>query len=432
MDKAWRLLQGNKGRVLAAVVFVLAIAMNFWASKRQGSDFAPLHLAARGLAERAPIYEPAWLKTVFFDRYGMLAPSGVFYPPSTSVLMLPFGLSPYGLAEFAWFVTLVGAVILGVRAMLQLALPTAGRGAWVAAAAVILLSACIRWGITPLQGAPLVLGLLCLFLQAVERQRWLLAWSIATAVLAFKFTLALPFLGVLALHRRFASVALAVGVWVTLNVLGFAWLGGTTAFDLYRYNIGVVEALRDINTPDPWEPVSVPRLDWVYLLYGVGRNLALAKVLTALLSLMALIWVGVERLRLRRAPNLHETVAFLVPLVCLSLLSVYHHHYDAALFVAPLAMLVLLWRADAEDRGSSVLTRNGAALWMLAPLAVMMALLPIGKSQSILASLLGRYGLPALNFSFPIATTLAFIAGLIILRETVRAGQTAMPADPAE
>jgi len=56
-----------------------------------------------------------------------------------------------------------------------------------------------------------------------------------------------------------------------LNVLSFLRLGGLEAFNAFQANMAVLEALDtiNVNTPDPWRNFSVPRVDWIYLAFGL-------------------------------------------------------------------------------------------------------------------------------------------------------------------
>ena len=65
----------------------------------------------------------------------------------------------------------------------------------------------------------------------------------------------------------------------------------------------------------------------------ISRQLADA---TLLLGRLLLAWLFLQAHRCRKFADETETaVAFLGPLVCLSLLSVYHHHYDAIALFGP-------------------------------------------------------------------------------------------------
>src|SRR5207247_3411839 len=115
------------------------------------------------------------------------------------------------------------------------------------------------------------------FVAALHRDRPRLAVAIATLVLFLKVTLALPFLGLLAVYRRFGVVFAAVGSWIIVNVLGF-WRLGPQSFAGYRKNIAVLEDVSQISSPDLWRPVALPRLDWVSLGYGLSKNMTLSRV----------------------------------------------------------------------------------------------------------------------------------------------------------
>jgi hypothetical protein len=324
--------------------------------------------------------------------------------------MLPFALLTHGTAKVVFFSLMMASIVLGVRALVLLVRPESGTGAWLSVAALVLLSACVRWGATPLQGAPLVVGLLALFVDAVQRGHWQRAYAIAGFAVAFKFTLALPFIGLLLLHRRYTGVAVIVALVVFWNVLGFLWLGGKSAFEAYQYNMTIVEGFGDINTPDPLDPISVPRTDWRYLFYGVTRGASISRVLTLLASGAVALWMARQAMRLPRAPSLETTLAFLTPLICLALLCVYHHHYDASLIAVPLLLGALL-------RSSQTFTRP--MLLSMLPFAAMAAFLPVSVARHALLSAFGPGGLAIVNFTFPVAITLMLLGGLLHLRKAV-------------
>jgi hypothetical protein len=259
---------------------------------------------------------------------------------------------------------------------------------------------------TALQGAPLMLGLLCLLVVALQTERLLLAAAIGIFATSFKATLALPFLGLLLLHRRYRATALAVGTLAGLSLLGFVRTGGMEAWHHFQANAALVEAFGDINTPDPWDGISIPRLDWKYLLYGLTRNLLLAKVGTLAAACAVGLWLVWQSRRARVPIDLTRTAAFLTPSVCLGCLAVYHHHYDVSLMIAPLLLTLL---------GPPALRRQPHALALMLPLTLLMVLLPVAKVQLFVIDHFGSSAIGFLNLSFPVAVTLALIGGLLVL-----------------
>jgi len=393
-------------RALGVGVLLLGVLSSALASRRLGVDYASLHLMADGIANGTHIYDPAVQKELFATRYEIGAPPGMFYPPATGFAMLPFAFLPYRLGMLVWLALLVVAVVFGVRILLSLVAPKFA-SLWPLVAGLALLSASVRWGMTALQGAPLLLGLLCVLISALHTNRPRLALAVAVFATAFKITLAVPFLGLLLLRRRYTAVAAAVGGWVALNVAGFARIGGLAAYRTYQANMRVVEALGNINTPDPFEFKSIPRVDWTYLFHGLGHNLLVARVLSLLLAGVTALWLLREGRRARDPGALSVTTVFVTPLVCLGSLAVYHHHYDLSLLLVPLLLTLF---------GAARVRRPLRALWAMAPLLFLILLAPVGKAQSIMLQRFGMTGLGWVRLMFPLAVSLTLMGSLTVLR----------------
>ncbi|HEX2674802.1 MAG TPA: glycosyltransferase family 87 protein, partial [Polyangiaceae bacterium] len=345
-------------------------------------------------------------------------PQGMFYPPATAFSMLPFAALPYALGKFVWHSTIVLTVIFGIRSLVRLAMPRAGNHVWMFCAGVVLLSAALRWGMMLLQGAPLVLGMLCFFVAAANGNRPKLAAALAIAAVAVKMTLALPFLGILLLRRRLVPVVAAGATWALLNAAGFAIMGHG-AFASYRANVGDLESFGNINAPDPWNPLSLPRLDWTTLLYGVTGHLSLARTVSLGLTAFVALWLLREGLRVRDPLSLQSTSLFLTPLVCLGSLCVYHHQYDAALFFAPALLSALVFGPELRPRW---------AVYLALPLVAMILLLPIGLVQRIAENTLGLRGVGLLKLAFPVAFNLALLGSLIVLSRSRSEAASGAPA----
>jgi hypothetical protein len=392
-------------------LLLIGVIASFLASRRQGHDFACVYFTAVGLVEDLPIYDFGWQKLAFPSRLGIGVPQGMFYPPATGVGVLPLGLLPYPAAHVAWFVLLCGVLVLGIRALVLLARPDQGARQWPLVAGLVLLSAAVRWGMTPQQGAPLILGVLGLFALALYEGSFVVALLLAAFAVSFKTTLSLPFLGLLFLYRRYASAAFAVASMVLLNVLGFARLGGMSTWKAYQTNVAGLEALHDINTPDPWDLASVPRLDWIYLFHGIIRNVPVARLAALACAGLVGLWLLWQAYKVR-TPTLASTGAFMLAFACLTNLSVYHHHYDVSLVIAPLLVLglgVVDWR------------KPPLTVWLTLPLLAIMALLPVAMLQRLVVAHFGAVGRGLLNLSFPLTVTLTLIAALVTIQRLVAA-----------
>jgi hypothetical protein len=383
------------------------------ASRRLGIDFGYLYVTAVGIATGAPIYDPAWQATAMRDLVSLPPPKALGYPPSTGLVLLPFTLIPYTAAQTLWFGVLAASVLLGTVLLLRRLRPSLPVAACLLIGVAVLLTACMRWSMTPLQGAPLLVGLLALMVLELHANRTWTVLLIAVFALAFKFTLAIPFLGLLLLFRRFELIAGTLAIAGLLNLVGFLRVGGVSAVQGYLTGMAGWEQLGTIDTPDPWDTQAIPRLDWTVLVDGVTHNVQLSHVLGTAIAVLVALWLLKEFRWVGRPESLATTAAFLAPLVLLSLESTYHHHYDACLMVIPFLIFLAGWR---ELR----LGHQAVALLLLAPFAMLITFLPIAGAQQVLFRALGDFGLGLLNVGFPLAATLAMLGSLLILRQTVQ------------
>jgi hypothetical protein len=158
--------------------------------------------------------------------------------------------------------------------------------------------------------------------------------------------------------------------------------------------------------PDPWQAVSLPRLDWTYLFYGITLDFGLSQALTYLLSGIVGLFLLREMLRARDARSVQATNGFLAPMICLGCLAVYHHHYDLSLFFAP--ALLLLFDRTLKYRDWTI------ALMM--PLVLIILLLPVGRLQGMFALIDESRGPALVKLSFVVALSLALFGSLARLR----------------
>jgi hypothetical protein len=365
-----------------------------------GVDFPVLYVMGQSVLNGTNVYLPE--QNAAFSTVFGVSQFGVFYPPTTGFVMLPLALLPYGAAKWTFALIINLAIVLGIRALVRLAKPQAPAPLWMIAAGAVLASSAMRWGMMLLQVAPLVLGLLCGFVSLLHRGKSRAAVAVAIVAMSLKMTLALPFLALLGLRRHFFGAAAVVGAWLILNVVGFWWMG-PGSFPEYQRSIGDLEMIGHISSPDPWRPIALPRLDWVYLVYGITANLSVARAVALGLAGACALWLAWCAFRVPRPHALRTTTIFLGAATCLGSLGVYHHQYDAILFFAPALLGLLLF--DWTDRW-------GYAL--IAPLTAMILFLPIGKAQAVLAALMGLTGVGLLKLSFPVAFTLA-LAGCLLM-----------------
>jgi len=405
----------------AAVFLCVAIFSCWWASTRQGGDFIYPYILSHSVMYGEPIYDRQWQLENIPRITGQARPGeGIFYPPGTGFSTLPLVAFSFPHAQILWLAILIGTVVLGTRALMNAKLAN-NTAVWMALAGVVLFSAATRWGMTPLQGAPLIMGLLCLFVASIEKARYCAAFAITTFVLTFKFTVALPFVGLLLLHRKWRKVAGALAIAGLAHVLAFARVGGTAAFGAYVKGVSGLQAPGSLNTPDPWDPMSSPRIDWTYLYTGLVGDPLLTRYLCFGTAALVAIWLLWLAWRLRDRLDRKTTALMLLALVCFGNLCVYHHHYDVSAALVPIIML-------AEMRLAGLIRFPRSFLFLMMPLVGMMALLPVAVGQKFLLSLGGPHAAGYMNIAFPISLTLALIASCFHLTRLGTDNQNSAPA----
>jgi Glycosyltransferase family 87 len=400
-------LRSSRSRFVGAVALLIVGVVASWlATARHGYDYMHLYLTTHGIATGSPIYDSAWRASFVPRACGKLPPGeGVFYPPGTGFAMLPLAALSCGNFAHALHVLLILAIVVGVRALIKLFNPEARPETWIWVSGLVLLSACVRWGMTHLQSAPLIFAALALEIACLHRGRPVLAAVVATFAAALKVTMGPPFIALLLLHRRFRAVGGVIAAIGLINLLGFWRMGGATAFAGYRAAIAVLETPGTINTPNPWDPQAGIRLDWVALFTGLTGDPRLSRALALLLALGVGSWALWMAWRLPLPLTPAATSVAMLPLVFVNLMVTYHHAYDITVAWAPLLAAMLLV-------GRAGLPQPRLAIWLVTPLLLIMAFMPIALTQRVFYALAGNLGLGLMRLAFPIATTLALAAGM--------------------
>jgi len=273
-----------------------------------------------------------------------------------------------------------------------------------------MLTACARWSWLPVQLAPLLAALLVATLYGVHRDRPWMAYFATTLVFAIKPTLGIPFVLLLLLHRRYRVIFLALATNVVLNIIGLLRLGGLDALDAYRAGSATLEARGTINTPDFWDRMSIPRLDWTYLATGLTGSFGFGRFVALLIGGAIALFLCLACLRNTQPPSLVDSCRIMLAGTCVGLVIVYHHHYDLALLLPAFLLVVLLHRQLG-------LTWSRWVTWSFMPVTLLMLFLPAGWAPNQAARLIGDRGPGLVNVSFPIATTLALAGSLALVIE---------------
>jgi hypothetical protein len=392
----------------------------------RSEDFGHVFVIGKSILERFDIYNATTAERLAaywnYTNYDTI-PHGIFYPPSSGVALLPLALLPYGIAKALFFILSAAVLFGGVYRLMQLYTPALQFGTRILILGAVFCSSGARWAFLDLQVAPLVFGLLGFFLWELDRQRSARAFAICTLVICLKFTLFPPFAAFALIRGRPLLVAAVVMAWVLTNVVGFGLIGGMDAVNGYRANMTVFEHPDQVNYPDFRAPTSMQRLDWPYLLNALTPNLARSRIIAMFLTALSTAWLLWEIYRVRRFANEPgTTAAFFGPLICLSLLSVYHHHYDAIALLG--AVIIYLGRpAEPSDRPLILL--------FAAPIIFYVGFWPVQKSQTLVEAFLGEGNAAWLKLVGTLCVNLAFGASLVLLRRFVDRRATQLDAAAA-
>jgi hypothetical protein len=389
--------------------------LNWRNSQLRGEDFSHVFVISKSILERFDIYNATApeVQSAYrnYTNTDMFVPWGIFYPPSSGVALLPLALLPYEIAKGLFFILSTAVLLGGTYRLMQLFTDGLQLGTRVLILGAVMCSAGARWGFFYLQAAPLVFGLLGLFLWELDRKRSVRAFAISTLVIFLKFTLFLPFAGLALIRGRLLLVAVVVATWAMANVVGFALIGGMEAINGYRANMTLFERPDQLNYPDFRAPNSMQRLDWPYLLNALSPDLPRSQIIAMFLTALFTVWLLWEFYRVRRfADEPGTTVAFLGPLVSFSLLCVYHHHYDAIALLGPV-LLYLGRPAESNDRLLILL--------FVTPVILFVGLWQLEKSQQLVEAFLGEGSAAGLKLIGTCCVNLAFGVSLVLLHRFI-------------
>lgn len=327
--------------LLALVLMVQTLGKAY---RPQGYDFTTYLLSARALAAGQSPYDTA-------------ATFPYIYPMFPAMALIPLAFSPYWLANVAWYVANVGALVWSMRLTLGLS------GALGASAderrllpPLVLLALLF---LTPIQNHLLngqinfVVLLLCLLFTRAARDGRVIAAALFLATAIATKLVPLIFAPYLLLRRRFGVLALGVAAATLLSFAPVIFLGKAVV-PIYRDYIARLTAHNERGSLNA---------DTVYFsLDGAIRELAPAfasgpglRLAAAAAVMLPLLLVD---LRLRRAGALGDrwaTALYLVAILLIAPISETHHLAFLFPAVALLATPILIAPREA-----------GASRWMIA------------------------------------------------------------------
>jgi hypothetical protein len=322
--------------VAGLLLILLGIVINRHAFNTWGHDFAQHYISAWLLREGKNVYNHQLQVDAYMRYVGGVQSWGHFYTPGAAVLALPSTIFPYPVIRESWF-WIATAVTIGALGWFMAAyIPAWDRPTRVLVIGLILCAASTRWAFKTAQPATMILGLFGVFLAELKAGRKWSAFLAGALVGATKVTFALPFVLMGLAQRRIGIVAAMVAFWAALNVIGIYGMGGPSILVDYRANMAEFERPDQLNYPDPRGFNSLARTDWPYILNAVDPDFSRNNAIGALLSLICLGWLTYEVIRHKE--RLHDddaTMALSASVLAISMLAVYHHHYDIGLLLLP-------------------------------------------------------------------------------------------------
>ena len=302
------------------------------------------------------------------------------YPLSSLVVLSPFTVLPWSVAITLWIVISTGAAVLSPFALISLCgVAIADLRAQVFLVAVFALTP-LHTGLGTANPAMLAISLTVAAVWAEHRGKLSLAGALLAVAVCLKPTVAGGVLLYYLVRRRWrvTGIACAIAVAVAgLAVLRFQ-LAGVPWMASYIENthrIFAAGSLADFARPDA---IRFNMINAQVLFYSLLGNAPLANRLAQLLGagLLGLwLWLCYRQ----RAPSeLLEISAISV----LSLISVYHRFYDAAVLIWPLAWCLLL----VERRSVTILITAMIAPFLMPGPAVLTELASTGRIPSLVVN----------------------------------------------
>lgn len=402
---SWRVVSAGLGMLL----ILLGTLVLWHKSAVSGDDFPHFYVLARAVADGRDLYSVATssLPSIYREYLGFdyHTPWAVFSPPSIALALAPFVRVSYPVAEVLWFWLMWFVLLVGVFRLTVYFAPAMPASTRLVLAGLVLCTSAVRWGFFQLQAAPLILGTFGLFLAP---GRWGATWlpfAVAAWVTCLKVTMGAPFVAIAILQRRYWIAFGAITVFLLANTIGFVRIGGWDSVEAYRQDIAALEVHG--NDPNPWNPHSVSRIDWQYLLNALHPNRQVAMVLSVLLTFAGLCIIVWSAGRCRPSQEDAEgTALFLGPIVTLSMLAVYHHHYDSAVLLAPVVGYLFGQRYPLQAPGSR---------WFVIVILLYAGVFPYGYAHHWAYTVGGDGGLVAAKALGSFVTVFAFCASVVAL-----------------
>jgi glycosyl transferase family 87 len=395
--------------VVGLLLIVAGLAINRRAFDAWGHDFAPQYMSAWLLREGKNVYDFTLQRDGYMRHVGSVTTWAHFHPPGAAVIALPATVLPYAAAREVWFVLAVAIMLVGLWRFMTVYLSHWDASDRFLVLGLVMCAATTRWGFKVAQPGSIVLGMFALFLTFLKFERGWLALLTGGVVAAMKVTFGIPFF-LLALAQRRYGLTVAMGTFVVvINLIGLFGMGGPAILKDYRANFAEFERADQLNYPDPRGANSLARTDWAYLLNAIDPNFARNNLLALCLTLASVGWLAwlVWNANVRGDT---ASLALTGPLAAISMLAVYHHHYDMGILLLPVLAYV----------GRPELRRLSAVPFYVIPVVAYAGLYPIEKVNTLATSLLGPSSVLVTKPLACVVCIVAFVSSMLIFQSIVR------------
>jgi hypothetical protein len=394
------------------VLMLIGLAVNRRAFDTWGADFAPQYMSAWMLREGRNVYDFDVQRDGYMRYIGEVTTWAHFHPPAAAVIALPATLLPYRTAREAWFVIATLVMLAGLWRFMAVYIKQWDGSYRTLILGLVMCAAVTRWEFKVAQPGAIVLGAFALFLTTLKFERNWQAFLIGGVIASMKVTFGLPFFALTFAQRRFKLTAAMLCFVGALNVIGLYGMGGPSIIADYKANFAQFERPDQLNYPDPRGFNSLARTDWAYILNAIDPNFGRNNLLSFCLSLAAFIWLGLLILMTSKERMRDDTVTLALtgPLAALSMLAVYHHHYDMGILLLPIIAYL----------GRPELRRNPAVWFYSVPVALYVGLFPYEKAARLADAIMGPNSILVVKPLACVVCIIAFVSSMRLFQSVAR------------
>jgi hypothetical protein len=405
-------------RVCAGLLLILAgLYINRHAFDTWGHDFAPQYMSGWMLREGKNVYDFDVQHDGYMRHVGEVTTWAHFHPPAAAVVALPATLMPYPAARELWFVVATAVMLVGLWFFMATYVKDWDYSVRILVLGLVMCAAATRWGFKVAQPGSIVLGAFALFLVALKREKAWPAFLIGALIASMKVTFGLPFFAVAMAQRRYVLTAVMIACVGALNVIGLYGMGGPSIIDDYQANFAQFERADELNYPDPRGFNSLARTDWVYLLNAFEPEFERNNKISLGLSVAAFAWLCLLILATTKQRMRDDTVTLALtgPLAALSMLAVYHHHYDMGILLLPLIAYV----------GRPEMRRRHLVWIYVLPVAFYVGLFPYEKTSRLVEAIIGPSWVLIVKPLACVVCIVAFVSSMLLFQSFRRSNDPA-------